>query len=113
MKRILTLAATLTLCAGSLLASNSAKHFEPEKKDGYVGGVVGNSIIYIYRNAEAAKISDKMQLMMLKDIAKKQICEQKDTRSVIEDSKLSVVFIYEDIKTGKTTIVYLDSCKED
>ena len=45
-------------------------------------------------------------------LAKKQICEGKDTRMLVEDMKMQVMFVYPNQKDGSVTVLTIESCDD-
>ncbi len=115
MKRSIIAVSDLFMLTGSLYAQEGAfgAHFSsPKGKQAtQVGGIVGHTVFFMYPKNDAAKIKDPTTLNMMATIAKKQICEGKDTRMLVEDMKMQVVFAYPNQKDGSVTVVTIDSCE--
>ena len=104
------------LCVQTLYAVSgaSAAHFSsPQgKKAQQVGGIVGNTAFFVYPNNDAANVKDPTTLNAMAALAKKQICQGKDTRMLIEEMGLQVMFVYPNQKDGSVTVLTIESCDD-
>ena len=104
----------LLACAEGLFATSgaSASHFSsPQgKKAQQIGGIVGNTAFFMYPNNEAANVKDATTLNAMAALAKKQICQGKDTRMLVEEMGMQVMFIYPNKKDGSVTVLTIESC---
>ena len=91
----------------------SAAHFSsPKGKQAQqVGGIVGNTAFFMYPDNEASKVKDPTTLNAMAALARKQICQGKDTRMLVEDMKMQVMFVYPNKKDGSVTVLTVDNCK--
>jgi len=98
------------MIAGLTLASaqNTGKFFKKGVQQS--GGMFDDEVIFIYDKRDKKKdmVSDE-NVNLLTNIAKVKICQDKDTRVLIEKAGMNVKFIYE-IKEG-FTIIKIDNCK--
>jgi hypothetical protein len=78
-------------------------------KDDFIGGIVGSQAVFLYKNNDAAAITDPDKLKLMANILKKEICNDKDMRSVIE-SGISAIFIYPTKNMDAATIVTVENC---
>ena len=107
---------SLILC-GTLYGAGggaSAAHFSsPQgKKAQQVGGIVGNTAFFMYPNNDAANVKDPTTLNAMAALAKKQICQGKDTRMLVEEMGLQVMFVYPNKKDGSVTVLTIESCDD-
>jgi hypothetical protein len=73
------------------------------------GGLLGNTVIFIYKDNDAAKIKDVTQLNLMANEAQKQICSGKDTRDLIVNEGMSILFVYP-TKSGAATVLKINRC---
>ena len=109
-KILLTLMAVLFMSVGAQ-ANAVAKHFEQEGKNIYYGGVIGDTMIFLYKGMDAKDISDPVQLSAFAKIAEKKVCGKKGTKAIV-DNGIKVIFVYQDKAATKGTIVDISSCKD-
>jgi len=110
MKKILSIVAVTAMIATSSFAEE-ANNFTFNKDNGSIGGIVGNTVVFIYKGKnDTAKIKDPLKLKILTQIAKKGVCESKETRSVIEALGANVLFIYANDNLDQATMVNIDNC---
>lgn len=112
MKKILT-AVIIALTLGAACAnaeSNESKHFEVTKSSQNLGGVVGNTAVYIYPGNKLNRLTTELQLKMLTNYTKKIICSKESSRKLVTDYGIRVLYIYptKDFKTA--TMVSVTNC---
>ena len=108
MKKITKIALGLLLVSSALWAdSASAKHFKT--KGDTVGGIVGDTAVFVYTNNSAGDIDGESKLSMLKNIARNQICSSPDLREAVDTLNLKVMYIYMN-KKGDATILKVNDC---
>jgi len=106
MRKITKTVLGLLLTSSALLAENaSAEHFKI--KDGSVGGIIDDTVIYIYSGQKNDDIKHAVKL--LPKIAQTQICKDKDMRNIVENLKMQVIYIYMS-KQGNASIVKINDC---
>ena len=91
-----------------LEAENAVKHFVyNDKRTG--GRIEKNEMIFVYKVKELEKEKDTVALNRLKNILQQKICHDSNTRMTMEDTGLSMKFIY--LYKGAVTIVRIDNCR--
>lgn len=112
MKKILAGGISILFCAYSLygVEGASAAHFSSPKGK-QVGGIVGKTAFFMYNDNEASKVADPTTLNAMAAVAKKQICQGKDTRMLVEDMNMQVMFVYPNRKDGSVTVLTVENCK--
>jgi len=90
----------------------AAAHFSsPKGKDAsQVGGIVGNTAFFLYNKNDAANVKEPKTLNTMAMIARKQICEGKDTRMLVNEMKMTVMFVYPNEKDGSVTVITVSKC---
>lgn len=107
MKKVLSVLSAVAIMATTSFAAEG-KHFT-KLDNGAIGGLIGNSAVFIYKKNDAANIKDPVKLKLLSNIAKKNICTTKNTRSIIDTLGTNIIFIYLDNNDG-ATIVTIEDC---
>jgi len=108
MQKITKLALWLLLASSTLFAESTYSKYFQGKND-TVGGIVGDTAIFVYTNNSAGDINEESKLSMLKNIARKQICTSLELRDVVDTLNLKVIYIYMN-KAGDATILKINNC---
>ena len=107
MKKIMLIAVMTAVWSVAMQAENTVMNFV--NSGAQTGGVIDNEVIFIYSDKTVGSEQNIVHLRLLKNIAQKNICREKDTRTIVEDLGMSVKFIY--LHKGNATIVKIDNCK--
>ena len=103
----------LSLCAlamtSSLFAANSAERFYI-KNNTQLGGIIGDTIVFIYKGNKASKVTDKTKLKFMSRKVEEQLCSEKSTRDLIVNNKFKVLFIYPTNSLESVNILSIESC---
>ena len=105
MKKIFSLISLLLVLSTYLSASNTSAIFKTGKTQ--TGGVIDNQIIFLYN--KEIKVEKDFGTGVLVNTLKKSICSAKDTRSLIVDSGMSVMYIY--MGKEKYVSIKIDDCR--
>jgi len=108
MKKIILSISAMAIASTMAFAGSAGAHFKTE--DGTLGGIVGNNLIFIYKDNKAATIKDKTKVGIMSNMLKKQLCEKDNTRKLIQDAGLQVLFIYPDKNVSEATVISVNSC---
>ncbi len=104
----------LFLAFGIAMADDgaSAAHFSSIRQAGSIqaGGVVGDNVVYLYWDNDAAKIDDTKTLDSMAQQAKRQVCASADSRMILEKLKKQILFIYPDKTNNSFTIITITKC---
>ena len=105
---LLMIAASLHAAQGAFAAHFSSPRGKHAQQ---VGGIIGRTAFFMYPDNDAAKIKDPTTLNAMAAIAKKQICQGKDTRMLVEDMNMQVLFVYPNKKDGSVTVLTIENCE--
>jgi len=105
MKKILLYILALTFTS-SLFASEAViSKINPTDKFSY--SVIGNNVVYLYKDNEISKYS-QVELALQKKALTKTLCKSEDTKNLIDKYGYTLLFIYPN--DNSTSIISIDSC---
>ena len=97
----------ITLISSYIFAKSADAAFFT-KSDNTLGGMVGNSAIFIYTDQNSIS-QDENFISNLKKIAQDMVCKDKDMRDIVSTLD-SVIYIYLNKNGQKVAIVKIKSC---
>ncbi len=86
----------------------SVKHFELKENR---GGLIGNKMIFLYKNNSASKLTKEEDLNLLAKYAQKELCKDKTKRDLIKKYDLEIIYIYPTKDFKEANIIVIDGCK--
>ena len=111
MKKIVTAIIIALTLGASLAYANEAKHFVLAKTSQYIGGIIGDTVVYIYPNSDASNgLTTNSKLKILTSYAAKTICGNKDSRKLVTDLDMNVFYIYPSKDFKSVLMITIDNC---
>lgn len=110
MKKILTAIIIALTLGASCASANEAKYFKVTKDSPNLGGVVGNTAVYIYPGNDISGLTNDVQMKMLTNYTKKTICGKEGTRKLVADFGLKVLYIYPSKGLKSAVMVTVTNC---
>jgi len=107
MKKIILSLIALAMTT-SLFAANAAERFNIQNTQ--LGGIIGDTIVFIYKDNEASVVTDKTKLKLMSRKLEQQLCSDQSTRDLIVNNKFKVLFIYPTNSLESVNILSVDSC---
>ena len=110
MKKILSMVAVAAILATSSFAL-TAKYFVYSKQHKALGGMVGHSVVFVYKitKGNIANFKSKSELQIIKKIAHKKLCESK-SRELITILNDNVIYIYTNKSMHQAIIININNC---
>jgi hypothetical protein len=97
----------LALTFTSSLFASEAIVSKINSTDKFTYSVIGNNVVYLYKDNEISKYS-QVELALQKKGLTETLCKSKDTRNLIDKYGYTLLFIYPGDKS--TSIISIDSC---
>jgi len=110
MKKILLSAVMAIGMITSVVNAESFGSRDSVDSDNVVGTMMGDNIIYVYRNHENSKLTDKFEIQMLRKQIENGICSNPATKATIKKG-INYIFLYPNKDLTEMVSISVTDCK--